>query len=207
VTRAAVAVLRSHRPMRRDRALGRRGAGDRQVVESALARRPTAFRRCPGCCRFARSRGCSRRWLRSPAPRICCWPTPAPRPPRRFGLPCHLGWLLLDTPTIGVAKSGYWVNSRCPRSAAAPGRHCSTAAICSAPPSAGGAGSSRCSSPQGTGSTWRPRYACRLVVPSAIACRSRVAHQLASKPLSVAVPAQCRASLSLSARARWQIAS
>ena len=90
VTRAAVAVL---------------GLADLHVVESALARRPTAFPYGPGCCRFAGCRRCSRRWLA-----LACTPDllladgQGFAHPRRFGLACHLGWLL-DTPTIGVAKS------------------------------------------------------------------------------------------------------
>jgi deoxyribonuclease V len=46
ITRAAVAVLRCR---------------DLQLVESALARRPTRSPTSPGCCRFARS---PRRWAR-----------------------------------------------------------------------------------------------------------------------------------------------
>ncbi len=90
VTRAAVAVLRF---------------ADLQVVESALARRPTAFPYVPGLLSFREIPA-----VLEALAALACTPDlllcrrPGPRPPQRFGLACHLGWLL-DTPTIGVAKS------------------------------------------------------------------------------------------------------
>jgi deoxyribonuclease V len=90
VTRAAVAVLR---------------LADLQVLESALARRPTAFPYVPGLLSFREipavlealaALACSPDLLLADGQGLAH--------PRRFGLACHLGWLL-DTPTIGVAKS------------------------------------------------------------------------------------------------------
>jgi deoxyribonuclease V len=90
ITRAAVAVLRF---------------ADLELVESALARRPTAFPYVPGLLSFREIPAA----LDALAALTC---TPdllladgqGLAHPRRFGLACHLGWLV-DTPTIGVAKS------------------------------------------------------------------------------------------------------
>ena len=90
VTRAAVAVLR---------------AGDLQLVESALARRPTVFPYVPGLLSFREIPA-----VLDALAALACTPDllladgQGLAHPRRFGLACHLGWLV-DTPTIGVAKS------------------------------------------------------------------------------------------------------
>jgi deoxyribonuclease V len=90
VTRAAVAVLRS---------------ADLQVVESALARLTTVFpyvpgllssREIPAVLEALAALACTTDLLLADGQ--------GRAHPRRFGLACHLGWLL-DTPTIGVAKS------------------------------------------------------------------------------------------------------
>jgi deoxyribonuclease V len=90
ITRAAVALLRF---------------ADLELVESALARRPTTFPYVPGLLSFREIPAA----LDALAALTC---TPdllladgqGLAHPRRFGLACHLGWLV-DTPTIGVAKS------------------------------------------------------------------------------------------------------
>ena len=90
VTRAAVAVLR---------------VADLQLVESALARRPTAFPYVPGLLSFREIPA-----VLEALAALACTPDllladgQGLAHPRRFGLACHLGWLV-DTPTIGVAKS------------------------------------------------------------------------------------------------------
>jgi deoxyribonuclease V len=90
VTRAAVAVLRF---------------ADLQVDESALARRPTAFPYVPGLLSF-RELPAALDALAALAstPDLLLADGQGLAHPRRFGLACHLGWLL-DTPTIGVPKS------------------------------------------------------------------------------------------------------
>jgi deoxyribonuclease V len=90
VTRAAVAVL---------------GVADLLLVESALARRPTAFPYVPGLLSFREIPA-----VLDALAALACTPDllladgQGLAHPRRFGLACHLGWLV-DTPTIGVAKS------------------------------------------------------------------------------------------------------
>jgi deoxyribonuclease V len=90
VTRAAVAVL---------------GFADLQMVESALARRPTTFPYVPGLLSFREMPA-----VLEALATLTCTPDllladgQGLAHPRRFGLACHLGWLL-DTPTVGVAKS------------------------------------------------------------------------------------------------------
>jgi deoxyribonuclease V len=90
VTRAAVAVLR---------------VADLQLVESTLARRPTAFPYVPGLLSFREIPA-----VLEALAALACTPDllladgQGLAHPRRFGLACHLGWLV-DTPTIGVAKS------------------------------------------------------------------------------------------------------
>jgi deoxyribonuclease V len=89
-TRAAVAVL---------------GFADLQLVETALACRPTAFPYVPGLLSFREIPA-----VLDALAALACTPDllladgQGLAHPRRFGLACHLGWLL-DTPTIGVAKS------------------------------------------------------------------------------------------------------
>jgi deoxyribonuclease V len=89
-TRAAVAVLRT---------------ADLQLVETALARRPTAFPYVPGLLSFREIPA-----VLDALAALACTPDllladgQGLAHPRRFGLACHLGWLV-DTPTIGVAKS------------------------------------------------------------------------------------------------------
>jgi deoxyribonuclease V len=90
ITRAAVAVL---------------GFADLQLVEAALARRPTAFPYVPGLLSFREIPA-----VLEALAALACTPDllladgQGLAHPRRFGLACHLGWLV-DTPTIGVAKS------------------------------------------------------------------------------------------------------
>jgi deoxyribonuclease V len=90
VTRAAVAVLRPN---------------DLQLVESSLARRPTEFPYVPGLLSFREIPAVldALAALRC-APDLLLCDGQGLAHPRRFGLACHLGWLL-DTPSIGVAKS------------------------------------------------------------------------------------------------------
>lgn len=90
ITRAAVAVLR---------------CGDLQLVESALARQPTRFPYVPGLLSFREipaALGALATLACTPDLLLCDGQGLAH--PRRFGLACHLGWLV-DVPTIGVAKS------------------------------------------------------------------------------------------------------
>jgi deoxyribonuclease V len=90
ITRAAVAVLR---------------CGDLQLVESSLARRPTRFPYVPGLLSFREipaALGALAALTCTPDLLLCDGQGLAH--PRRFGLACHLGWLV-DVPTIGVAKS------------------------------------------------------------------------------------------------------
>jgi deoxyribonuclease V len=90
ITRAAVAVLRWD---------------DLQLVESALARRPTRFPYVPGLLSF-REIPAALDALAALActPDLLLCDGQGLAHPRRFGLACHLGWLV-DVPTIGVAKS------------------------------------------------------------------------------------------------------
>jgi deoxyribonuclease V len=90
VTRAAVAVL---------------DLADLRLVESSLARRLTGFPYVPGLLSFREipavldALAALRR-----APDLLVCDGQGLAHPRRFGLACHLGWLL-DTPSIGVATS------------------------------------------------------------------------------------------------------
>lgn len=90
ITRAAVAVLRLPALV---------------MVESALARRPTRFPYVPGLLSF-REIPAALEALAALAstPDLLLCDGQGFAHPRRFGLACHLGWLL-DVPCIGVAKS------------------------------------------------------------------------------------------------------
>jgi deoxyribonuclease V len=90
VTRAAVAVLRLF---------------DLQLAESSLARRATGFPYVPGLLSFREIPAVldALASLRSVPDLLICDGQGLAHP-RRFGLACHLGWLL-ETPSIGVAKS------------------------------------------------------------------------------------------------------
>ena len=90
VTRAAVAVLRM---------------ADLEPVDQAIARRPTAFPYVPGLLSFREIPAVldALAALRT-SPQLLVCDGQGLAHPRRFGLACHLGWLL-DTPCIGVAKS------------------------------------------------------------------------------------------------------
>jgi deoxyribonuclease V len=90
VTRAAVAVL---------------GVADLQLVEAALARRPTPFPYVPGLLSFREIPAVLDALAALEAsPQLLVCDGQGFAHPRRFGLACHLGWLL-DMPCIGVAKS------------------------------------------------------------------------------------------------------
>jgi deoxyribonuclease V len=90
VTRAAVAVL---------------DLTELRLIESALARRPTGFAYVPGLLSFREIPAAldALAALRC-APDLLVCDGQGLAHPRRFGLACHLGWLL-DVPAIGVAKS------------------------------------------------------------------------------------------------------
>ncbi|MGH6895167.1 MAG: deoxyribonuclease V [Geminicoccaceae bacterium] len=90
VTRAAVAVLHQ---------------GDLQLVESSLARRATGFPYVPGLLSFREIPAVldALASLRCVPDLLICDGQGLAHP-RRFGLACHLGWLL-ETPSVGVAKS------------------------------------------------------------------------------------------------------
>jgi deoxyribonuclease V len=90
VTRAAVAVL---------------SFPDLQLVESALARRTTTFPYVPGLLSFREIPAVLEALAAlARTPDLLLADGQGLAHPRRFGLACHLG-RLLDTPTIGVAKS------------------------------------------------------------------------------------------------------
>jgi deoxyribonuclease V len=108
ITRAAVAVLRLPELI---------------LVESALARRPTSFPYVPGLLSFREIPAALEALaaLRSTPDLLLCDGQGFAHP-RRFGLACHLGWLL-DVPSIGVAKSrliGTFVEPRTARGAWSP---------------------------------------------------------------------------------------
>ena len=90
ISRAAVAVL---------------SFPDLQLQETALARRPTSFPYVPGFLSFREIPAVLDALERlNTIPDIILCDGQGIAHPRRFGIACHLG-LLIDMPTIGVAKS------------------------------------------------------------------------------------------------------
>jgi deoxyribonuclease V len=90
LTRAAVAVLR---------------LADLAPVDQAVARRPTAFPYVPGLLSFREIPAVLDALAALGAsPQLLVCDGQGLAHPRRFGLACHLGWIL-DVPCIGVAKS------------------------------------------------------------------------------------------------------
>ena len=90
ITRAAVAVLE---------------LPELALVESALARRPTDFPYVPGLLSFREIPAALEALAALAAtPDLLLCDGQGFAHPRRFGLACHLGWLV-DAPCIGVAKS------------------------------------------------------------------------------------------------------
>ncbi len=90
ITRAAVAVLRLPELL---------------LVESALARGPTGFPYVPGLLSFREiPAALAALAALASTPDLLLCDGQGFAHPRRFGLACHLGWLL-DVPCIGVAKS------------------------------------------------------------------------------------------------------
>lgn len=90
ITRAAIAVLR---------------LPDLELVETALARRPTAYPYVPGLLSFREIPAALEAFatLRASPDLLVC-DGQGRAHPRRFGLASHLGWVL-DHPSIGIAKS------------------------------------------------------------------------------------------------------
>ena len=90
ITRAAVAVLQ---------------LPELVLVETALARRPTRFPYVPGLLSFREIPAAVEALAAlASTPDLLLCDGQGFAHPRRFGLACHLGWLL-DVPCIGVAKS------------------------------------------------------------------------------------------------------
>jgi deoxyribonuclease V len=90
VTRAAVAVL---------------DIGTLAVVDRAIARRPTTFPYVPGLLSFREIPAVLDALAAlATSPDLLMCDGQGFAHPRRFGLACHLGWLM-DRPTVGVAKS------------------------------------------------------------------------------------------------------
>lgn len=76
-----------------------------KLVEQAVARQPTRFPCVPGCLSFRETPAAlaALKKLQNRLDLLLCDGQGVAHP-RRFGLACHLG-LLLDIPSIGVAKS------------------------------------------------------------------------------------------------------
>ncbi|MCB1054339.1 MAG: deoxyribonuclease V [Acidobacteria bacterium] len=90
ITRAAVAVL---------------SYPDLELVDHAIARRPTSFPYVPGLLSFREIPAVLDALGEiSQAPDVFLCDGQGLAHPRRFGIACHLGWWL-DLPTIGVGKS------------------------------------------------------------------------------------------------------
>ena len=90
ISRAAVAVL---------------SFPDLQLVEQAIARRPTTFPYIPGFLSFREIPAVLDALEKiSTTPNLILCDGQGIAHPRRFGIACHLG-VLIDMPTIGVAKS------------------------------------------------------------------------------------------------------
>ncbi len=90
VSRAAVAVL---------------SFPDLQLIEQAIARRPTTFPYIPGFLSFREIPAVLDALAQvSTTPDLILCDGQGIAHPRRFGIACHLG-VLIDMPTIGVAKS------------------------------------------------------------------------------------------------------
>jgi len=108
ITRAAVAVLR---------------LADLALIEQAIARRPTVFPYVPGLLSFREiPAALDALATLASAPDLLLCDGQGFAHPRRFGLACHLGWLL-DVPSIGVAKSrliGRYTEPAAERGAATP---------------------------------------------------------------------------------------
>ena len=78
---------------------------DLQLVEQAIARRPTTFPYIPGFLSFREVPAVMDALEKvSTTPDVILCDGQGIAHPRRFGLACHLG-VLIDIPTIGVAKS------------------------------------------------------------------------------------------------------
>jgi deoxyribonuclease V len=78
---------------------------DLALVEAAVARRPTAFPYVPGLLSFREVPAVLDALAAlQTTPQLLLCDGHGFAHPRRFGLACHLGWLL-DTPCIGVGKS------------------------------------------------------------------------------------------------------
>lgn len=79
--------------------------GDLRVVEEVVVRTPITFPYVPGLLSFRESPPLLEAWSRlSVKPDVVLCDAHGRSHPRRFGMACHFG-LLVDTPTVGCAKS------------------------------------------------------------------------------------------------------